>query len=237
MTKKSKRVNNRIILVILIFLLSFSVYSIDIDKPHELWDERARYVAGLNQWFNVYNGDFDSESWELNFFHPPMGKYLYGLVNGVFIFTTNPEILSLSYEESLLLVDEVKNFIPGRLLAIFLGAGVIVLTFLIGDEFFNRRVGILAALFLLLIPPFAANIRIESLEAPLIFFFTLTMYTFLKALKKGGNNNYYILTGIFAGFAIASKFNNFILYLLLPVLYISFYYFKIGKVSVKKNSD
>lgn len=229
-----KKLNDKRIIAILIFLVAISVYSIDLGTPHEIWDERARYVAGLNQWFNIINGRFDAESWALNFQHPPMGKYLYGLVNGAYIFSISPDIISLSYDEALQKVDEVKNFLPGRFLAIFLAAGSIILLYLIGEEFFGRRVGILAALFLMLMPAFISQVRIESLEAPLIFFFMLSMYTFLKALKRGGNNNYYLLAGVFAGFAIASKFNNFILYIIIPVIYFAFLFLTRQKFSLHK---
>ncbi len=229
-----QRISDRKILALIIFISSFIVYLIDVDKPHELWDERARYVVGLNQWFNVINGKFDSESWVVNYFHPPLGKYLYGLVNGAYLFLNNPNILSIGYDEAIQIIDQTKNFLPGRMLAILLASGSVVMTYLLGEEFFNRKVGALAALFLVFMPAFTSNVRIESLEAPLVFFFLLTVYMFFKALKTGGNNNYYILSGISAGLAISTKFNNLILYLLLPVIYLSFLFLKKEKISLRK---
>lgn len=209
----------RHIIFVLIFLLALSIFSIDLNEPRETWDERSRYNSGLAYWFYILNGDFTQDSWSLNFAHPPIGKYLYGAVNGVYLATSVPGLLSLNYEQVSLMLDSTKNLIPGRALAAGLAALAVALTFLIGAEFLNRRVGLFAAGALMLTPLFIAHARLENLEAPLIFFFVLSVYLFLKAEKIGGNNRYWLLFGLSGGLAIATKFSAALIFLLAPIFY------------------
>lgn len=203
--------------------------AVDIDKPGEIWDERSRYAAGLSYMFNIVNADFTKESWEINFAHPPVGKYLYGLVNGANVYMQVPGLLSLSYDESLKILDDTRSVIPGRMLAITLASMSVVFTFMVAREFLGYKVGIASALVLLASPVFVANMKVGNLEAPLIFFFMSGIYVLLKALKDGGNSNYYVVFGIVAGLAVASKFNNIIIFFLLPVFYVIFNYNEILK--------
>lgn len=215
-----KSLADKKVLALIILALSLSVLLVDIDKPSEIWDERARYVAGLNQVYNIVQGRFDSDSWRLNYYHPPIGKYLYGAVNGAYLYTKVPNLLSLSYDQALQILDETKNLLPGRILAVILGSLSVVFTFLIGYDFIDKRIGVAAALILLFTPAFIAHVKVENLEAPLLFFFLATVYTFLKAASKGGNSKYYIISAVLAGLAIGTKLNNAALVFLLPAFYI-----------------
>jgi hypothetical protein len=62
----------------------------------------------------------------------------------------------------------------------------VVLTSLIGKTLWNRETGFSAGLLLLGIPYLLAQVPLMLVDVPTMFFLTLSIYTFLDALNKGG---------------------------------------------------
>ncbi len=91
-----------------------------------------------------------------------------------------------------------------RLSIALLGLGTIFLTFLIGKFLFNQKVGFYSAVAVSLSVLFIANSRYASPEIPLTFFFTLTMYFFIKGYKTN-QWKYYLWAYVSLGFAVLTK--------------------------------
>ncbi len=113
-----------------------------------------------------------------------------------------------------------------RLPIVLFGILSSIFTYLIAREFFDRKTAFFSMLAVVFSAQVISNMRYASPEIPLLFFFTLTMYLFIKAYKRGGfytylfyislgltvltkGYPYYIIIGfiIFLFFLIESRFN------------------------------
>lgn len=93
--------------------------------------------------------------------HPPLGFYLMAGIYSIFG------------------ADNLTTRIPSAIL----GVGSLVLTYLIGRELFTRWLGLLSALALSSAPWFLYRARSGNLDVPLTFFFLLTIYCALQAVR------------------------------------------------------
>lgn len=198
----SKHLDRKAITILAILTLASLSYRLwDIDTPNETWDEGFYYNAGIKYVENVVKLDFYTYHWNVNYEHPPIAKYLYGVINCLFS-------------------RDVLNLVPSRVLSALLGAITCLIVFFTGEELFDRRTGFLAALMLGFQPHFVAHTKIAGLESPACLFYTLTVYLFLKAMRRGGNNKYYVFSAVACGLAIGTRLDNVTLFVLIPVLYL-----------------
>ncbi|MDF1537831.1 MAG: STT3 domain-containing protein [Candidatus Thorarchaeota archaeon] len=86
------------------------------------------------------------------------------------------------------------------LLPAFMGALTTLVAYLLGREVFNNTVGMLSALFMAFLPAFIQRTIVGFYDNELVgvFAITLTMFLFLRSLKRGS-----ALSGVAAGFALA----------------------------------
>lgn len=70
-----------------------------------------------------------------------------------------------------------------RLISVGLGVVTILLTYLVGKELYDRKTGLLAALFLLAFPLFPRMSAAATTDLPVTFFFTLTFFLTLRLLQ------------------------------------------------------
>lgn len=190
---------------------------IDFNTPRELWDERSRYMSGLSYWNNIINGKWDSDSWSINSNHPMVAKLMYGFVNGVYLYATNPSLLKSS-TANLYELDMEKTMAAGHALTLFLAICIYVMVYKIGSLLANKRVGFIAALMLILSPLFAAHVRYANLDMPMTFFFVLAMYLLFKGLDTN-KNKYYMGFGIAAGLAVSSLYTGGLVLIIGYVIY------------------
>ncbi len=102
-----------------------------------------------------------------------------------------------------------------RLPAVLLSAGTALLTFLLGRDLYrSERVGSLAVLILTVIPLYAAGSLLMTIDPPFLFFWTVALWAFLRALT-GGSVRWWILVGIALGLGTLSKYS---MLLLVPLL-------------------
>lgn len=188
------------IIITIIFLVALLFRLWGINSQGETWDEIAYFNAGKVYYNNIQHRDFYAPDWVANKEHPPIAKYIYGLVS------------IPSY-----IIEEV-DYTNGRIASAIMGSLTVVLVYLISFKLFDRKNAILASLILAFLPSFIAYNKVYGLDTPTILFFTLTVYLFLLAVKRK-NNLLYLLTTISLGLAIATRFNNFLLFILLPIIY------------------
>jgi 4-amino-4-deoxy-L-arabinose transferase-like glycosyltransferase len=93
-----------------------------------------------------------------------------------------------------------------------------VIVFLIAKEIFDSKIAFFAGLYYLTMPLISFLSFSISTDAPLLFFWSLTMYSFIKALKND-RLIYWLLTGFFAGMGLLSKY-TMIFFLFSFIVYI-----------------
>ena len=119
----------------------------------------------------------------LNFEIPPLGKYLYGLAEKTI---GNPYWVSIS----------------------FYLASLVVFYFLLRDFFKEKYLSLIGLLLFVTTPFVATQIRETMLDLPLMFFYLLHVFLFLRFLKEKTNRNklvYLLLAGASLGLATGVK--------------------------------
>src|SRR3989338_2580136 len=81
-------------LVSIIFIGSLLIRIIGLNSPGDTFDEVYYYRAGHQYIENIRNLDFNKDSWAINFEHPPLAKYIYGLVSWRNYNEQNPDYTS-----------------------------------------------------------------------------------------------------------------------------------------------
>lgn len=115
---------------------------------------------------------------EINFEHPPLAKYSFGL--SILIFG-NPNVIQ-----------------------VFFGLAILFLIFLIGKRIFNSAFLALIPLLIFSFDQiFLTQAKVSMLDLPQLFFVMLSFFVFEKALK---NKRYYIFLGVVLGVVLAIKY-------------------------------
>jgi 4-amino-4-deoxy-L-arabinose transferase-like glycosyltransferase len=100
------------------------------------------------------------------------------------------------------------------------GLGTLLLVYDLGRRLWSREAGLHAALLLLLTVQFTLQARRAQLDAPLVFFTTLSLYCLLRQLLLGGGWRWAIGAGLAAGFGALSKVVGFLsFFVLMPWLF------------------
>lgn len=187
--------------LILVFALAIRMYGLmDVGLTY---DEPITVASGIYYIHNLQAFNFGPDVWAQNMEHPPIAKYIYGIANMLFNgngWSNNSYFLAKSSSA-------------------LMGALACVLIFLIGREIYDTRIGLVAAAILALTPVFLAHTQIAAIDAPLAFFFTLTMYLFIMAMRRD-SVPYYAASAISLGLLVSTKFNGILAIPVMAVLYI-----------------
>ncbi len=220
MNKKKK-----ILAALFVFVFAFLLRLWNLNSMGRTWDETAYVEVGnkmiqliLNK--NIFNSYF---------YHftdaPPLARYLFGIASNLDIKSIIGGIPVFNYE-----------YTYARLISIIFSSFSSVIVLFIGIEFISVFVGIAAAIILAMLPFFLGLSQLATLESTLFFFFTLSVYLYLRFLRKPSKLNVF-LTGFAIGLAILSKYTNV---LLIPVI-LGIYFFwnkeikdKLSKIILKQ---
>jgi hypothetical protein len=140
------------------------------------------------------------------------GYYLGGKVTGRF--ATRADFIK-AYNQ-----DPTVFFLLGRLLTVLLAVGTIVIVFLIGRRMYGTRAGALAALLLVFSLEHVKMSHYFIPDVAMVFFLMLS-FLFIWSIYTTGNASAYILAGLFAGLAYATKYGGH--FLALPLLLAHFF--------------
>lgn len=204
------------VLLLIIFIFAFSVRYVNLMDAGITWDEPDYVQAGIIYIDNLQHLKFDSNAFIANDEHPPVAKYLYGLA--IWAFNSGNE--------------DFNAYIVARTVSVILGALTCAILFLIGKEFFSMPTAFLSALILALMPDFVAHTQIATLDGPTAFFFTLTMYLFMMALKNN-SKGYYFASAISLGLLADTKFTGFLILPIMALLFIVWRYLTKNDTGVK----
>ena len=99
----------------------------------------------------------------------------------------------------------------------FLFSSVVVLTYLIGKELWDRDTGLYAAMFLLGIPYLFSQVPLMLVDLAAMFFLILSIYTFLLALRRGGMM--IAIASLIIFIAFFTKYSSWLMLTVIPVIY------------------
>ena len=111
----------------------------------------------------------------------------------------------------------------GRSLSALADVGTVIMVFLLGNQLYNRRVGILASLLLALSVLHIQLSHFYTVDTYLTFFIVTSVYFMARIMEKGKTRDS-ILAGVFIGLALASKISVapiFLAFLLVHAIYTS----------------
>jgi 4-amino-4-deoxy-L-arabinose transferase-like glycosyltransferase len=94
--------------------------------------------------------------------------------------------------------------LSGRLLAVAFGMGTVWLTYVIGSRLYARRVGVLAALLIGVMPYTVVVSRQILLDSPMVFFTSLALYLLIRFVQSGRAHWLYAAAAS-VGFATLTK--------------------------------
>mgnify|MGYP001208704088 CR=1 FL=1 len=172
---------------LIIFLLFFVVKIFSLFVSHDIWWDSSVYL-GMGKY--IYSSG-EAGLWE------PSRPLVWPLMLGFF------------WEMG---IDYVLS---GRLLVIIFSSGILLLTYLIANELFDKKIAIIASLFLFLSQTFFLFGNILHTEIPSALFVLLGFYFFVK--KK------YNFSGLFLGIAFMTRF--FQIFAFIPLILLLFYLF------------
>lgn len=100
----------------------------------------------------------------------------------------------------------------------FLFSMTVVTTYLTGKTLWDRNTGFCAGVLLLGIPYIFSQIPLMLVDVPTMFFLTFSIYSFIKAMEKGGIWNWISSISVFC--AAFSKYSTWMMLSVLPVIFL-----------------
>jgi len=197
------------ILLFLILLLGalFRFYNLDWSLP-EIFEEAVPWKKAWNFW-NFDKGKFDFNP---HFFNYPSFYFYIQWVGQAIMYVCGAALGKFTtlmdmrkYFES----DPTSFIYLGRVITSMFGIGTIYLLYRLGKNIFSTSVGLVAALLLTCNPFHIQLCQLIGVDVPLTFFVLLAFFPIWQ-ISKIGSLRYYILGGVYVGFAAGTKYTGLI---------------------------
>ena len=161
-------------------------------------DETMVLFAALK--VNLFSGDLNP------------GFYNYGslfvyLINIATVAATASGAINLPPDDVFSRISEfAKLYMAGRVAAVLLGILTVYLVYALGRRAYGRAAGLLAALFMAILPIHVMHSKFVAVDVPATFFVVLALL-FAIRITDGHRLRDYIFAGLFAGLAAGTKYN------------------------------
>ncbi|GMR18417.1 MAG: hypothetical protein BMS9Abin33_0829 [Gammaproteobacteria bacterium] len=182
-----------------LFISSFAVSAIFWGEPEVIVDASRYFIQakhlelyGIGYFFKEWGNDITV--WT----DLPLVPLLYGLVFKFF----------------------GENRIGIQIFNTLLFSETVVLTYLIGKTLWDETVGIYGGILLLGIPYLLTQVPLMLVDVPTMFFFTLAIFTTIKAVKQGGTV-LLISASVTIALAMLSKYSVWLMLSVIPVILLS----------------
>lgn len=167
---------------------------------------------------HYFTGDLDPHFFEV----PPLYTYLTAAVwEGYYLggriagrLTDHASFIKAYGKDSSIFI------LLGRLLTVLFSVGTVLLVFLLGRRMYGTRAGALAALLLVFALEHVKQSHYYIPDVAMVFFMVASFY-FIWLIYTTGQARYYVLAGLFAGLAYATKYSGH--FLALPLLLAHFF--------------
>jgi 4-amino-4-deoxy-L-arabinose transferase-like glycosyltransferase len=137
--------------------------------------------------------------------YPPFHYYL--------LAATYLPVLSLDLVDPMSVEGHTWFFLFGRALSLAMGTGIVILVYRVGRDLFDPLSGAFAALAMAFSAPFVYYAKTANLEVPLLFWFLLSYFFFLRLDARGELRDYLGFT-LSAVLAMGTKDQAFAFYVL-----------------------
>jgi hypothetical protein len=182
--------------IVFLFLFSFVTTAIFWTEP-ELIMDASRYFTQAKH-LEVYGIEYFIREWGKDiaaWTDLPAIPFLYGLVLKCF----------------------GENRIVIQVFTTLLFSGTLVFTYLIGKTLWNEEIGFSAGMLLLGMPFLLTQVPLMLVDVPTMFFLTLSIFTFMKALDQGGVPMI-VLASFALFFTFFSKYSTWIMLSVLSII-------------------
>jgi hypothetical protein len=162
-------------------------------------DENIVFSAALN--INLLDGQLDPKFFNYG------SLYLY-LVSIGLVLASGSGFVNLGKGDMAANIAEIsKMYLTGRVVALLLGVLTVYAVYRLGKRAYGRGTGVLAALFMAVAPIHVMHSKFLAVDVPSAFFVTLALIFAIRIFQEDFRARDYILAGLFAGFAAATKYN------------------------------
>lgn len=180
-----------------LFFFSFAVSALFLQEPEVIVDA-SRYftqakhleIYGIEYFIREWGGSI--KAWT----DMPLVPFMYGLIFRLF--------------------GETRIYI--QIFTAFLFSMTVVLTYMTGKTLWDEDTGFLAGLFIPGIPYIFSQVPLMLVDTAVMFFLTLSIFTFIKAMERGGAWTVISSVSIFCAFF--SKYSSWLMLTVLPVIFL-----------------
>ncbi|MHB0913625.1 MAG: ArnT family glycosyltransferase [Armatimonadota bacterium] len=194
-----------VIIVILAAAIALRLCGLDWGLPsHDHFysyhpDENIVLGAALN--IDLFSGKLDPG------FYNYGTLYIYAVNAAIFLAAgfglINPGAADMSTN-----IGEFSNmYLAGRIVALLFALATVYAVYALARRAYGSRAGILAALFFALLPLHVMHSTFLAVDVPATFFAVVALIFAVRIPQEGYRARDYILAGLFAGLAAATKYN------------------------------
>ncbi len=109
-------------------------------------------------------------------------------------------------------------------LSVLLGTGIVLAAYDTGRILRDNRLGVIAALLVMVLYPMFYYVRTGNIDIAMLFFIALTLAVYARCLRNGLNTKWAVLLGVFGGLAVGTKEQAFAVFLPLPVVLLAIHW-------------
>jgi len=197
-------------ILLLAFLVRFA--GIFHDLPYSYYPDEEHFV---NRAVSFGSGDMNP-----HWFHKP-AFFMYLLYFEYGFYFIIGKIMGLFGSVNDFAISFFRSKGPFLLIARFtvtlFGVGTVLVTYFVGRDGFDKKTGLIAALFMALVFGHVSSSQVVKADVPSAFFTVLAFYYILK-MYSTGRLKYYILSGALIGLGMATKYYSIVL---LPTVFIA----------------
>lgn len=179
-----------------LFLLSYLIGILHWDSPEVIVDA-ARYFTQA-KYIELYGIGYFVSEWGrgiMTWTDLPLVPFIYGLLFKV--------------------AGESRTGI--QVINTFFFSGSVIITYLIGRELWNERVGLYGAAMLLAIPYLHTQVPLMLVDVPAMFFLSLAVLTYIRALTRK-DLMLPVLASVCIALAMLTKYSNWLMLSILPII-------------------
>ncbi|MEM5831175.1 MAG: glycosyltransferase family 39 protein [Candidatus Aenigmatarchaeota archaeon] len=157
--------------------------------------------------------------------HPPLGKLIFGAAQLIYKNFFDRDYV---WHEHM-----PQKLFPSRLVVMLFSLLLAIFVFIWSKELYGIEGGIISLLFYILTPEIIAHSSFATLDLLSTTFIFISTYFFVKMLEKPKNFANVLLSGLFLGFAISTKFSSLLLFLIFSSFLIIFFFYNSKKFDIK----
>jgi len=191
---------NLTVILVLILALILRIYGNGFGLPDQLNIDEVHVVSRA---IKFGSGDLNPHF----FFYPALYMYflfacyavyfVIGRIAGIFPSASD---FGMQY-----FIDPTMFYIIARTVTALIGAATVYTVAAIGTRFYNRRVGIAAALLLAAAPLHVEMSHVATTDVAMVFLAAVSIFFAIRA-SECGERRYYLAAGFFGGLAMAAKY-------------------------------